>query len=88
LQAYSLEDVLAAVDGWRFIAHNRGENEQQRKFNDLELLLRDAQHIERFRDAKRNSGSSSNGTGPELWVDPYAEEEAARDALRRAGTPF
>lgn len=50
LKAYPLEDVLAAVRGWRHSAHHRGENRQRTVYNDLALLLRDAPHIELFRD--------------------------------------
>lgn len=53
LKHYPLEDVLDAVDGWRFDAHHRGDNDRRRPYNDLELLLRDAKHIEQFRNFKR-----------------------------------
>jgi len=53
LKTYPLEDVLDAVDGWRFDAHHRGENDRGRPYNDLGLVLRDPEHIERFRDFKR-----------------------------------
>lgn len=54
LKAYPLEDVLDAVDGWRFDKHHRGENDRARPYNDLSLILRDPEHIERFRDFKRS----------------------------------
>lgn len=53
LKEYPLEEVLQAVQGWKNIPHNRGENDQGTVYNDIELLLRDAPHIERFRDAFR-----------------------------------
>lgn len=53
LAAYPLEDVMDAIKGWRHFPHNRGENEAGRVYNDVELLLRDSAHIERFRDAER-----------------------------------
>lgn len=65
LKGYPLDDVLDAVKGWRQSAHHRGENQQRTVYNDLELLLRDAEHIERFRDLQRGArqptaaGSSS-----------------------------
>lgn len=54
LKDYPLEDVVDAVRGWRHVPHNRGENDRNTVYNDLELILRDAQHIERFRDAERD----------------------------------
>lgn len=53
LKRYPLHDVIDAVEGWRMVAHNRGENDRHRPYNELTLLLRDADHIERFRDAHR-----------------------------------
>lgn len=55
LDNFPLEDVVDAVQGWRHSAHHRGENERNTKYNDLELLLRDATHLERFRDLQRDS---------------------------------
>lgn len=50
LREYPVEDLVAAVRGWRHDPHNRGENDRHRPYNDIELILRDAAHIERFRD--------------------------------------
>jgi hypothetical protein len=60
LKAYPLQDVLDAVDGWRFSAHHRGENDRHTIYNDLSLLLRDAEKIEKFRDLKRAGSKPSN----------------------------
>jgi hypothetical protein len=53
LKQYPADDLIAAVRGWRHFPHNRGENERGTPYNDLALCLRDAAHIERFRDAER-----------------------------------
>jgi hypothetical protein len=50
LKQYPLDDVLDAVRGWQHSPHHRGENDQGTVYNDLELLLRDPTHVERFRD--------------------------------------
>jgi hypothetical protein len=55
LAVFPVEDLLDAVRGWRHSPHHRGENERQTVYNDLELLLRDSAHIERFRDLQRQS---------------------------------
>jgi hypothetical protein len=59
LRAYPLTDVLDAVRGWEHSPHHRGENEQGTVYNDLSLLLRDGEYIERFRDFWR--AGPSNG---------------------------
>ncbi len=56
LADYPLADVLDAVRGWRRSPHHRGENDSRTVYNDLELLLRDAAHVERFRDLERSGG--------------------------------
>lgn len=53
LKAYPLDDVLDAVRGWRNSPHHCGRNDSGATYNDLELLLRDPQHIEKFRDLER-----------------------------------
>ena len=50
LQSYPVTDLVAAVQGWEKSAFHRGENERGKVYNDLGLILRDAQHIEEFRD--------------------------------------
>lgn len=57
LKDYTVADLIDAVRGWRHFPHNRGENERNTVYDDLTLLLRDAEHIERFRDAERNPPS-------------------------------
>lgn len=78
LSVYPLDDVLDAVDGWRFVPHNRGENATGALWNDIGLLLRDAEHIERFRDAKRRSEASPvvGGLKPATaaWVERMERE--------------
>ncbi len=61
LRDYPLEDVLDAVRGWEHSPYHRGENPEGKTWNDLGLLLRNAEHIERFRDLAR---------GPRLTRQP------------------
>ena len=50
LKGYPVEDVVAAVRGWRNSPFHRGENDRRKTYNELSLLLRNPEHIERFRD--------------------------------------
>lgn len=61
LKNYPPEDVAAAVRGWKFSAYHRGENSSGTVYNDLELLLRDASHIERFREFYRIGHVNGHG---------------------------
>lgn len=63
LDVYSEDELIDAVRGWRHSPHHRGENKDGTVYNDLELILRDAAHIEKFRDLER--GHSHAG---EDWV--------------------
>lgn len=58
LKDWPLPDLLDAVQGWQHFPHNRGENQAGTPYCDLELILRDTAHIERFRDKHRESGQS------------------------------
>jgi len=56
---WSEPDLVDAVKGWRHFPHNRGENVARTPYCDIELVLRDAAHIEKFRDAER-AGTTGN----------------------------
>ena len=45
---YTVADLLTAIDGCRKTPHNMGENEQRTKYDDIELICRDAVHVDRF----------------------------------------
>jgi len=76
LASYPLVDVLDAVRGWEHSPHHRGENDAGRPYNDLGLLLRDAEHIEQFRDAAR-------GPRRERTALARPKPERATDAVYR-----
>lgn len=77
LRAYPLEDVLDAVDGWQFDGHHSGQNDRGRPFNDLELILRDAKHIEQFRDFKRQPRALSIIPKFKPTLSDFYREQAA-----------
>ncbi len=79
LAGYELEDILDAVDGWRFDAHHRGENDHGRPYNDLGLILRDPEHIERFRDFKRRPVAVVIPTGKPS-MSAFYRDQAAKHA--------
>lgn len=54
LKDYTPADLVDAVRGWRHSPHHCGENDRHTVYNGLELLLRDAAHIEQFRDLARD----------------------------------
>lgn len=58
LKDWPLADLIDAVRGWRHSPHHRGENDQRRVYNDLSLLLRNAEKIEFFRDLERRANGA------------------------------
>lgn len=62
-------DLVDAVKGWRHFAHNRGENPTQTPYCDLELVIRDAAHIEKFRDAERAAGDDRSAEVRRKLID-------------------
>lgn len=75
----ALADVLDAVRGWRRIPHNCGQNDGGTVFNDLDLLVRNAGNIERFRDAER--GGKPILAGPDAPARPKAGDLSFVDRL-------
>jgi hypothetical protein len=60
---YTTADLVTAVGGWRYSPHHRGENERNTVYNDLGLLLRDSDHVDRMIEfAQRGNGGGSSRT--------------------------
>jgi len=60
LKLYELRQVCEAILGCSRSAWHMGANDRHRKFNDLDLILRDAKHIDDFMEM-----ASKRTTGPE-----------------------
>jgi hypothetical protein len=56
LKQYPEDDLIDAVQGWARSAYHAGQNERHTVYNELGLILRDAEHIEKFRDLQRGHG--------------------------------
>lgn len=77
LKDYPLDDVLDAVRGWRWSAHHRGENDRGTVYNDIELVLRDAKHVEMFRDLERNPPAAPLPRGMQGIADWLSRKQTA-----------
>jgi hypothetical protein len=71
LKSHELDDVLDAVRGWRHSPYHRGENDrgpngEGKAYNELSLLLRNAEKIEQFRDLERSSRANGADRGEEV----------------------
>lgn len=83
-EGYDLEDLLDAVRGWQASPFHRGENRDGTVYNDLDLLLRDGAHVERFRDLYR--GTAPVGPGP-VSARQREQEALLGSSLRPASVP-
>ena len=45
---YSIDDLKRAIDGCRASPWHQGQNDKRRTFDDIELICRDAAHVEQF----------------------------------------
>lgn len=50
LGKYGAEDVRKAIKGCTYSSFHMGQNPARKRYNDLELILRDAPHVEQFLD--------------------------------------
>lgn len=76
LRIYPLDDVLDAVRGWKNDSFYTGDNDRHAIYNEITMLLRDAEHIERFRDLARGPVRERQRGGQE-------RRDAAFDVRRR-----
>lgn len=66
---YTVAELCEAVDGCLLTPHNRGENDRGERYDDLELICRDAAHVDRFRNnaqapPKSRAKGFANGFDP------------------------
>lgn len=45
---YSVDDLTAAIRGCKLTPYNMGENDRKQVYDDIELICRDATHVENF----------------------------------------
>lgn len=54
LATYPHDDIIDAIHGAAHSPFHQGDNDRHRKYDDLTLIFRDAEHLEQFRDMHRN----------------------------------
>jgi hypothetical protein len=72
---YTVEDLCRAIEGCARTPHNAGQNDRGERFDDLELICRDASHVDRFR-------ANAEAAGPPAQRRP--DHDALVEALEIA----
>jgi hypothetical protein len=73
---YEIDDLKAAIVGCSLTPHNMGINENHQKYDDIELILRSASHIDRFisnsisTGKKKSQGSATNRNQGSIGTKP------------------
>lgn len=57
---YGLEQVLHAIEGCTYSDFHMGRNRANKKYDDVSLILRDAEHVERFLELYDNRSKGSD----------------------------
>lgn len=92
LGLYDLETLMLAIEGCAASAWHAGDNDRNRPFDDLELILRDEPHIERFaadgerlRERADAAAREADTAADQLAAEPVdpAQLAAQRERLRR-----
>lgn len=88
---YSISDLKLAIDGCRASRWHMGENDRRVPYNDLELITRDACHIDRFmadgekaqqEAASRRQRYTAANEVPESHRGPASDGAPYRAAMR------
>jgi hypothetical protein len=69
---YSVENLIAAIDGNHRSPFHCGENEHQRKYQTIELIMRDASHVQTFMEIP---AASPQKTKRNEESDPFTPPE-------------
>ena len=63
-EGHSVEDLKLAIDGCKASAWHMGENDRRKVFDSLDLIFRDASHIENFIAEASSQNGNGNGHHP------------------------
>lgn len=82
-EGYSEVELLDAVVGWKRSPFHRGENAERKVWNELDLLLRNGEKLEFFRDLERHAYTQPVAAEPEAWdvIRQAAAERSEQPSL-------
>lgn len=72
IEDYDLETCKRAVDGCAASPFHMGDNDRAKRFDSLELIFRDAKHIEDFANPGAAGGKRDPGWRPPVSAAQYA----------------
>jgi hypothetical protein len=78
-EGYSAEDLCLAIDGCHVSPYHMGENEGGRKFDSLELIVRDSSKVNQFIEVVNQGSVTKTATkksirATEQWLDRKRDE--------------
>jgi hypothetical protein len=85
LDDYSAETLVSAIAGNHLDPHCNGENPSGKQYHDFELILRDADHIERYADVAVNGPPARQPEGIVEWTLSKAAESDEPPSRRELG---
>ena len=68
IAVYNVETCKQAIDGCASSAWHMGQNRNKTVYNDITLIFRDAEHVEKFLDMYDDNVSSNKGA-KERWLN-------------------
>jgi len=78
LKDYSLSELRSAIDGYKLSAWHNGKNPSGQQYTSIELILRDAEHVERGIEFSRNppkdGGKQSSYDRSKQKLDDWARD--------------
>ena len=80
-QGYTEHDLVLAVKGCKLTPYNMGDNREHRVYDDIELICRDAAHVDRF-----IAKAPTNGNGLPKKVETEEEKNRRETCPRCFGT--
>ena len=81
LKQYTLTDLMCAVSGCSLTPHNMGDNDRGERYDSIELILRDAAHIDRFMTNNDNPPKGKIRTIERAVDDDQAQASRIRSTL-------
>jgi hypothetical protein len=85
-EGYSEDDCAKAIENVSIDPWYSGDNDRNKEYNDIALIFRDGEHLEKYRDMKPQIKRADGFDGARLWLEIKEEQDGQKRQGKIHGT--
>jgi len=92
VEGFTVEELCAAIDGCHRSPFHMGENRDRKRFNTLDLILRDASHVQQFIEVPQDQTKQIRGQFADttrqlaMWAEEGDNQDGDQDGDQQEGS--